>query len=305
MKNNRNLKAKCIKRSVGVHDGRFHADDVVAVALLAYVDLIDLDKVYRTRDQSILDTLEYVCDVGSVLDFNKKRFDHHQKEYEGNNASAGLVLKYLKVNKLISEENAEFLFNSFILGVDAHDLGKHTPCHKGTAVFSKIIESFYVFADNLTEYNIYEYFIDAVKFSIDYIARLIKKNEYIINISEPFLRKAISESKDNIVILDKHVEWMSSFFKMGKAADKVWFIIIPRTDNGGWSARCVPGKAGSFEVKIPLPESWGGLSDNDLTKASGIEGGIFCHKGLFISVWKTKDAAIKAAKKAIEEYKSV
>nr|NGX32100.1 hypothetical protein [Candidatus Anoxychlamydiales bacterium] len=34
----------------------------------------------------------------------------------------------------------------------------------------------------------------------------------------------------------------------------------------------------------------------DLQKVSKIDGAIFCHKGRFISIWKTKEAAIKALK---------
>jgi uncharacterized UPF0160 family protein len=45
---------------------------------------------------------------------------------------------------------------------------------------------------------------------------------------------------------------------------------------------------------MPLPESWAGLMDEELKKASGISGAIFCHKGRFISVWETKDDALKA-----------
>ena len=39
-----------IARSVGIHDGAFHADEVTACALLLVFDLIDEEKIIRTRD---------------------------------------------------------------------------------------------------------------------------------------------------------------------------------------------------------------------------------------------------------------
>jgi uncharacterized UPF0160 family protein len=39
--------------------------------------------------------------------------------------------------------------------------------------------------------------------------------------------------------------------------------------------------------------------DEALFRVCGIEGAIFCHKGRFISVWKTKEDALKAAEKAL------
>ena len=57
-----------IKRSVGTHDGSFHADEVTACALLLTFGLIDRDKIVRSRDPKILDECEYVCDVGGIYD---------------------------------------------------------------------------------------------------------------------------------------------------------------------------------------------------------------------------------------------
>ena len=44
-----------IPRSVGTHDGTFHADEVTACALLLLFDLVDGNKIIRTRQ---LGTLE-------------------------------------------------------------------------------------------------------------------------------------------------------------------------------------------------------------------------------------------------------
>ncbi len=49
-----------------------------------------------------------------------------------------------------------------------------------------------------------------------------------------------------------------------------------------------------MEVRLPLPEEWAGLHEEDLVKKSNIKGAIFCHKGRFVSIWETKEDAIKA-----------
>src|ERR1700734_1371338 len=88
-------------RSCGTHDGTFHADEVTACALLLLFNLIDADKIVRTRDLEVLETCEYVCDVGGLYDPARKLFDHHQKDYEGSLSSAGMVLLHLKVLGLL------------------------------------------------------------------------------------------------------------------------------------------------------------------------------------------------------------
>lgn len=73
--------------TVAVHNGLFHPDDVVAVAMLKeeYPD-IQFD-IMRTRDRQKLETADIVLDVGDtdMVSENQLRLDHHQKdngEYE-------------------------------------------------------------------------------------------------------------------------------------------------------------------------------------------------------------------------------
>ncbi len=56
-----------VPKSVGTHDGSFHADEVTACSLLLLYKLIDKDKIIRTRDPEALARCEYVCDVGGDL----------------------------------------------------------------------------------------------------------------------------------------------------------------------------------------------------------------------------------------------
>lgn len=67
--------------TIGTHNGSFHCDEALGVALLrrtaAYADA----KVVRTRKQEVLDKCDVVIDVGGVYDAASNRFDHHQKQF--------------------------------------------------------------------------------------------------------------------------------------------------------------------------------------------------------------------------------
>ena len=72
-----------------------------------------------------------------------------------------------------------------------------------------------------------------------------------------------------------------------------------------WKLRGIPPTSEKkMKVRQDLPASWAGLSDKELCKASGVSGGIFCHKGRFISVWKTKEQAEKALEVVLKKGKS-
>jgi len=64
-----------------------------------------------------------------------------------------------------------------------------------------------------------------------------------------------------------------------------------------WKLRGIPPTyERRMDVRHPLPAEWAGRLGSELKEKSGIEGAIFCHKGRFISVWETKEDALKALK---------
>eukprot|EP00744_Colponema_vietnamica_P011873 GILI01016681.1.p1 GENE.GILI01016681.1~~GILI01016681.1.p1 ORF type:complete len:371 (+),score=110.26 GILI01016681.1:59-1171(+) len=69
-------------------------------------------------------------------------------------------------------------------------------------------------------------------------------------------------------------------------------------DEKGWRVQAVPKDVNSFENRKSLP--WKGLRDEDLSKASGIDGGVFVHVSGFIGGNKTFEGAMAMAVKAVE-----
>ena len=65
-------------------------------------------------------------------------------------------------------------------------------------------------------------------------------------------------------------------------ANKAIYVVYPDETAGNWRVQAVPVSPESFESRKALPEAWRGLRDEELSRVSGIEGGIFVHASGFI-----------------------
>ena len=77
--NNKELRSKF--KLIGTHSDCFHCDEVLATTLMLRTKEFENSIIVRTRDQTVLDHCDAQCDVGAIYDFEKRRFDHHQKEF--------------------------------------------------------------------------------------------------------------------------------------------------------------------------------------------------------------------------------
>ncbi|CDZ80284.1 hypothetical protein BN1013_00792 [Candidatus Rubidus massiliensis] len=290
---------KTISRSVGTHDGTFHADEVTACALLLLFDLVDEDKIFRTRDPKELSKCEYVCDVGGIYDPSQKLFDHHQVEYQGPLSSAGMILLYLKEIKLIPSKEYDLLNKHMMIGVDAHDNGKDI-VPPGVCTYSNIISSFTPVSHEATSEEQDANFHQALQFAKEHLNRLLERHRYIQSCK--MIVANVMENKDDCLFFDKSIPWLEAFFELGGLNHPAKFLIMPAGDH--WKLRGIPPSLEDrMNVRQPLPKDWAGLLDQDLKNASGIKGAVFCHKGRFVSVWETKEDAIKALEYTLETSK--
>ena len=283
-------------RSCGTHDGTFHADEVTACALLEYFNLIDHDKIIRTRSNELLETCEYVCDVGGIYNPDIKRFDHHQADYIGDLSSAGMILDYLRKQKIISMREFDFFNNSLVRGVDAHDNGRD-PQVPGFCTFSNVISNFTPIQYDADADVQDSAFFQAESFAKGHIERLHKRFQYSQGCRELVI-KAMAEGRD-CLIFEQAIPWMDAFFELEGESHPAEFIIMPSGKN--WKLRGIPPTSDDrMKVRKPLPEEWAGLLEGELKKICGIDGAKFCHKGRFISVWNTKEDALKALEMAMK-----
>lgn len=283
-------------RSLGTHDGSFHADEVTACSLLLLFNQIDRQKVRRTRDQKVLDRCDYVCDVGGIYDAAKRRFDHHQVNYQGPLSSAGMILLYLKEQGILEPHLYDYLNKSLIMGVDAHDNGV-AKVDPGITSFSQVISNFMPIEYEASPAEIDAAFFKAVDFCFGHLERM--KKRYLYTLDCRAIVKKVMAHATQVLLFEESVPWLENFFDLGGEFHPAQFVIMPTGKI--WKLRGIPPTlADRMKVRKALPEHWAGLQDEELKKASGIEGAIFCHKGRFISIWETKQDALKALNIALE-----
>ncbi len=279
-----------IPRSFGTHDGTFHADEVTACALLLLFKLIDEDKIHRTRVKRILDTCEYVCDVGGEYAPEKKHFDHHQIDYQGSMSSAGMILLHLKETGVLKVKEYDFFNQALIIGVDAHDNGKDMQL-PGHCSYSHVMANFAPIPYSPPEDEQNAAFKEALHFALGHLRRLWERFQYIQSCRD-VVEEAMKKSKD-VIIFEKGIPWVQLFFDLGGENHPAKFVIMPSGDH--WNLRGIPPNFKKrMSVRLPLPEEWAGLLEGELEEVSKIPGAVFCHKGRFISVWQTKEAALQA-----------
>lgn len=284
-------------RSFGTHDGSFHADEVTACALLIVTNLIDEDKIVRTRDPEILKKCAFVCDVGGIYDPNQKLFDHHQADYKGPLSSAGMILLYLKDSHLLAEEEYYMLNHALIIGVDAHDNGLE-PQAPGVCTYSQLISNYMPIDHDSSDKELDKAFKEALHFAVGHLKRLLERFRYIHSFKKE-VELQMREGRDSLVF-ERAIPWMDCFFEAGGDKHPAQFLIMPSKDH--WKLRAIPPNSRErMKVRKPLPNEWAGLSNKDLQKVSGISGAIFCHKGRFFSLWKTKEDAMNALKIALKK----
>ncbi|KPK32597.1 MAG: hypothetical protein AMS24_03750 [Chlamydiae bacterium SM23_39] len=291
------MKDEIIKKSFGTHDGSFHADEITACAFLILFDLVERDKIFRSRDENVLKRCEYVCDVGGRYDPKNKRFDHHQKDYTGDLSSAGMILKYLKDKKIISSSLYSYFNNSIVLGVDYHDIGK-VKFEEGICTFSQIIANFSPIGYHISEKDFNNAFFQALDFTYGHLKR-VKDRFYYLESTRNIVKKSMKKKK-RYLIFDKSIPWLESFFEEGGKEHPALFVVMPTGEH--WKLRAIPPSyEDRMNVRMPLPEEWAGIRGDKLKEITGISGAIFCHKNRFISIWESKQDAIKALEYILKE----
>ena len=289
---------------IATHDGKFHADDVCAVAALAL--LIDGPiEVIRTRDENRINDADFVVDVGGIFDVDKQRFDHHQEGGAGVRrngvpyAAFGLVWKTYGERLCGSEEVAKIIDKDMVASLDASD--------NGVGVFSTDFEDVNMYGlDSVVNAFVSTWkeedrdmdiaFAELVKFVKALLAREIMRVRAKME-AKDFVEKSYEDAEDKrIIILDG--QYPARDF-LSKYPEPLYFI-RPRIIDNKWSLETVRDNSRSFVNRKDLPKTWSAKRDAELAEITGVSDAIFCHKNLFLAVADSKDGAIKLAKIALE-----
>jgi len=297
-----------IPKTLIVHGGIFHADDVLCAAMMKEVNPdIEIKRVFRVP--------ENIPETTIVADIGEGKYDHHQKNAElrpdGNkHAACGLVLRDFE-NELFPN-GVPKAFQEEIEKIEDADNGVEIP---EKSILSEVVSySNPEWDENKTPDEAFGNIVSFVQanFLEPYMEKgaLSKEEaELLQNTHEEkmqnrqaakeraheLLQAAIEEREQprefnldkRVIVLPKFAPWQEEV-----CATDAQFIIYPSL-RGGYNIQCVPPTPDSFDKRYPLPKEW--LEHKP-------EGCGFVHQGRFLAQFDTKENAIKATNDLMKEF---
>ncbi len=284
---------------VATHNGYFHADDVLAVAvfLLKYPKA----EILRARDEGVIRSADAAIDVGRVYDPDTLRFDHHQRGGAGERgngipyASLGLIWKHFGEEVAYGKREAEIVERRLVMAIDALDNGVEisTPLFKSVSSYTiaDYLDSFNDGRESLEDFD--RGFSEALFFGSKLLMEEIDRAKaYVRDLDK--VGEIFRNSKDKEIIeLPPNIHW-----KEVLVPTEAKFVVFPRND-GDFYVRAVPKEVGEFTSKIPFPESWGGLVGEELAGTTGVKDASFCHRDGFIAGASSREGALRLAELAL------
>ena len=261
-------------------------------------------EVVRTRDEAVIATGDWVVDIGSVYDPERRRFDHHQDDAPVREngipyAAFGLLWQHLGEALCGSKAIAELIEVELVIPVDANDVGVNLyeltsgfapfEVHDVVGLFKPVWES-----DEDTDVQ----FQSAVTLAAQILSRAIEKCRGKVKMQE-YARSVYEASKDTGVLEFDTPVSADLFIEY----PEVKAIVQPEAPqyNDNWCVVCIKKTHGDFTPRVKFPRSWASLRGEELQQVSGIDDAIFCHKTRFFFVAKSKEGARAAALQAKEE----
>ncbi len=294
--------AKITDMKIATHNGPFHCDDVLAVAVLKklYPDA----EIVRTRDNAIMDACDIVLDVGMIYDHDKKRYDHHQLGRAGERANGiaysalGLIWRHYGLEWCAGDSEAwRYIDDYLVQYVDAedngHDVFKLTDLEISPVTIGSLVDWFRPAYGE--EQNFDERFGQAVEWGQDLLEKLLARAQGSLRAEQKAVEVYAASDDPRLLVMDE-------FIPLGKQAEAMTgllFHVYPDI-NGMWRIKAIRKQKGSFENRKDLPASWAGLTGAELQALTSVSDAEFCHNALFIAGARTKEGAIKMAKLALE-----
>lgn len=315
--------------TIATHSGTFHADDVFGVGIL--MGVFPSHTLIRTRKQALIDTADYVVDVGGTWDAATGRFDHHQRGFEGARpareldgaivpgvgyASAGLVWSAFgdayvitwasahgqRLDESAVAEVVRSIDHSLVQYLDLVDTGQ-----------ADVSPGIFGLSSLIAQLN--THWLEEKGLDHDGRAQLLETRfREAIAITRKFLDHAISKKVAQLRametvrnaprLLDGRVLHLNEggmpwTHVVVNEMPEVMFVIYPDSEGDQYQIKTVPVEAGSFTARMDLPEHWAGLRDAELAAASGVPDSVFCHLNLFIGGARSFEGALQLAALAL------
>ena len=290
---------------VATHPGNFHADDVLAVAVLGLAE--GPLEIVRTRDAAAQAAADARVDVGGRSDPASGDFDHHQKGGAGERengiryASFGLVWRAYGERLAGGPVEAAAIDERLVQGVDANDTGQ-TITESLYGEIAPMSVSGVIAAlnprwdENLTPEEEDARFAEAVELATGIVAREIAGAAAIAR-ARSLVEAAVGRAGDPRVIeLDGNMPWREAVVR---TAPEALFVMYPKSD--GWGSQAVPETLGSFGNRRDFPAEWAGRSGAELAAVTGVQDAIFCHPARFYASAGSRDGISALIAKALAE----
>ncbi|XP_038207333.1 MYG1 exonuclease [Zerene cesonia] len=324
---------------IGTHDGVFHCDEVLACFMLQQLPEYKDAEIIRTRDMEKLNACDIVVDVGAVFDHNKKRYDHHQRDfnetlsslkpelgekYKIKLSSAGLIYAFYGervIQTLAPKEHPlhaddlklifKKVYKSFIEEMDAIDNGvpmtDEEPRYKISTHLSARVARLNPEWNTSQKINVEELFYQAMKlvreefiYTVNYfISVWLPARDHVKNALED--RFEVHKS-GKIVEFKERLPWKEHLFDLEEdmgLCQEIKYVLFNDKPKS-WRVQTVPVAPSSFITRKPLHPKWWGVRDDVLSEVANIEGCIFCHSTGFIGGNVSRDGALAMAVASLE-----
>lgn len=308
---------------IATHSGKFHADDVWAVAVLDI--LFPGCTLIRTRDLQNIREADFAVDVGGIWDPQTGRFDHHQKGFNGARqsgvvyASAGLVWKEYGARCVeriassragydISAEKAHQIACSIdgdlVQYLDMSDTGaaRNAPGGYGLSAVVSGFNPTWIDEHQAGDVMAAEalrltQFRRAMEFVADIMVNAVKYRVGSMRAVEQVRQSERLENGKLLFLKNGALPWASV---VRNEMPKVLFVISYNATEQRYMINTVPATIDTFEARKDLPMAWAGLRDEELAAVTGVADAIFCHNNLFIAAARSFEGILTMARAALD-----
>ncbi|QCP14880.1 MYG1 family protein [Pseudoduganella umbonata] len=305
------------------HNGKFHADDAWAAAVLFV--LFPHAELVRTRDPAIIEAADFAVDVGGIWNPAAGRFDHHQKGFDGARqtgvpyASAGLVwreygarcvstLAVTHTGRQLPNDTAREIAYAIdadiVQYLDLSDVGaaKNAPGGYGlSAVISGFnpnwLDEQRLGYDGAADVYRLEQFQRAMTLLTDILVNAVKYRVGALLAVEQVRDAEVLEDGRLLFLHNSALPWTQV---VRKEMPKVLFVLSHSIAEKRYMLHTVPVSPENFTARADLPAAWAGLRDAELAAVTGVPDAAFCHNGRFIAAAKSYEGAYAMALQALQ-----
>lgn len=294
------------------HNGKFHGDEVLAVAILS-VCFPDAE-IVRTRDRSV------ITNEDIAVDFGGGEFDHHHRNFDKRRengelySSAGLVWKkyssaYLsEIVVPIAEKTGIYTKNGeakviakeiddvFISEVDRIDNGAMDPSPSCFSAVVRRLNPAWDDTDEGAEERQFRVAVEYAKMTLDgFILPMLARNR-----AKAGVLRCVERCKGSkVLIVDPPMPWQETLGLLDHG-----FEFVVSGEDKDWKIQTIrlfgdDDDQGEPRTIKHLPEAWAGLEGDALVVVTGVETAKFCHRQRFIAGAGTMVDAITLALKAL------